>query len=249
MGPRVAPTARGTAQYTARVPRHNSSEATSSTPSPPPPARRPLVPRLTSAAQDKRWSTSSAPRSCRRRSALLPASRRGGRPPCKQHERLVSPSPRPAASSTTSTSIPSASTAHRGVAVTSHRHAREHRPCAWPKFRRPRDSNERRPARSPIDGFTRHYSCPPSAPHGQAAAVLVVLCCSTQQSLLRARLRGGLQTNALNALRALNVLLSTVRRMSQASLPWLWESTAASRALELNRAALITRRPRSGISG
>ena len=35
--------------------------------------------------------TSSAPRSCRRRSALLPASSRGGRPPCKQHERLVSP--------------------------------------------------------------------------------------------------------------------------------------------------------------
>ena len=54
---------------------------------------------------------------------LLPASRRGGRPPCKQHGRLVSPSPRPAASSTTSTSIPSASTAHRGVAVSSRRRA------------------------------------------------------------------------------------------------------------------------------
>ena len=54
---------------------------------------------------------------------LLPASRRGGRPPCKQHGRLVSPSPRPAASSRTSPSIPSASTAHRGVAVTSHRRA------------------------------------------------------------------------------------------------------------------------------
>ena len=48
-GPRVAPTARGTAQYTARVPRHNSSEATSSTPSPPPPARRPPVPRTMTA--------------------------------------------------------------------------------------------------------------------------------------------------------------------------------------------------------
>ena len=68
-----------------------------------------------------------------------------------------------------------------------------------------------------------------------------------QQSLLRqTRFEGACKTNALNAL---NVLLSTVRRMSQASLPWLWESTAASRALELNRAALITRRPRSGISG
>ena len=96
---------------------------TPSAPTPLPPARRPLVLRLTSAAQDKRWRTSSAPRSCRRRSALLPASRRGGRPPCKQHERLVSPSPRPAASSRTSPSILYASTAHRGVAVTSRRRA------------------------------------------------------------------------------------------------------------------------------
>ena len=53
VGPRVAPTARGTAQYTARVPRHNSSEATSSTPSPPPPARRPPVPRHTTATQEQ----------------------------------------------------------------------------------------------------------------------------------------------------------------------------------------------------
>ena len=85
--------------------------------------------------------TSSAPRSCRRCSVLLPAYSRGGRPPCKQHERLVSPSPRPAASSTTSTSIPSASTAHRGVAVSS-RHRQERRPCAWPKFRRRRELRE-----------------------------------------------------------------------------------------------------------
>ena len=54
---------------------------------------------------------------------LLPASRRGGRPPCKQRERLVSPSPRPAASSRTSPSIIYASTAHRGVAVSSRRRA------------------------------------------------------------------------------------------------------------------------------
>ena len=123
MGSRARPRARELAQCTALMERVTIRHITPSAPTPLPPARRPLVLRLTSAAQDKRWRTSSAPRSCRRRSALLPASRRGGRPPCKQHERLVSPSPRPAASSRTSPSILYASTAHRGVAVTSRRRA------------------------------------------------------------------------------------------------------------------------------
>ncbi|CAH0380073.1 unnamed protein product [Pelagomonas calceolata] len=200
---------------------------TPSAPSPPPPARRPLVPRITTAAQDKRLRTSSAPRSCRRRSALLPASRRGGRPPCKQHGRLVSPSPRPAASSRTSPSILYASTAHRGVAVTSRRRATAP-PMRVAEVSSPALVTRGRPVRLSI----ARLLVPPGPRQGCSCSSYVwcwcwCWCCAghSQQSLLwRARLRGGLQTNAL---RALNVLLSTVRRMSQASLPWLWESTSS----------------------
>ena len=92
----MAPSPRGTAQYTARVPTHDPPDLVPFAPTLPPPARRPLVPRHTTATQEQHATR----RRRRARAAgappLLPASRRGGRPPCKQHGRLVSPSPRPA---------------------------------------------------------------------------------------------------------------------------------------------------------
>ena len=184
---------------------------TPSAPTPLPPARRPLVLRLTSAAQDKRWRTSSAPRSCRRRSALLPASRRGGRPPCKQHERLVSPSPRPAASSRTSPSILYASTAHRGVAVSSRRRATAPPVCVAEVSSSAIVTRDR-PVRLSIARL--HLPARPALglPLQLVRMVRAVPDHSQQSLLRRARLLGARKTNALNALTRPR---STGRRMSQ----------------------------------
>ena len=51
-GPRVAPSPRGTAQYTARVPTHDPPDLVPFAPTLPPPARRPPVPRITTATQE-----------------------------------------------------------------------------------------------------------------------------------------------------------------------------------------------------
>ena len=85
------------------------------------------------------------------------------------------------------------------------------------EFRRPRDSNERRPARSSIDGFTRHQArqAPHSSTHAAGAGAGAVPDHAAVVAAASEATRG-CQTNALGAL---NVLLSTVRRMSQNSLP------------------------------
>ena len=68
VGPRVAPTARGTAQCTARVPRATTRGRFVPAQSSPAGATA-KIPRLKTTTQEQRCRTSSAPRSCRRRSA------------------------------------------------------------------------------------------------------------------------------------------------------------------------------------
>ena len=143
---------------------------------------------------------------------LLPASRRGGRPPCKQHGRLVSPSPRPAASSRTSPSILYASTAHRGVAVTSRGRATAP-PMRVAEVSSPAIVTRDRPVRLSIARL--HLPARPALglPLQLVRMVLGAVPDHSQQSLLRrARLLGARKTNALNALTRPR---STGRRMSQ----------------------------------
>ena len=165
----MAPSPRGTAQYTARVPTHDPPDLVPFAPTLPPPARRPPVPRITTATQEHHGARRRRPARAAGATPRPPPTHRDMNDPTQHNPRLVSPSPRPAASSRTSPSILYASTAHRGVALTSRRRATAP-PMRVAEVRRPRDNNET----PSLEGAARRHSRPP-CPRGAPVSVGAVL--------------------------------------------------------------------------